>query len=118
MPDRNHGLSQRRKPSNATKADVFKSSLDQKGSQCWNGPELDVTVVPKTGEVPVHLSEKSEGKILQVAVIGRGQDCYPSWLDEVEQRPHIITWCIDMLDHFLADRDRKAAKFECKIVIG
>jgi len=42
--------------------------------QCFARPEFDVAVIPEDGEVAVHLAGEGEEKILEIAVIGRGEN--------------------------------------------
>ena len=53
------------------------SRLLHQHPQCLLGPELDVPVVPQGSEVRVHLSADRQRQVLPVAVIRRGNDCYP-----------------------------------------
>ena len=77
-----------------------------------------MAVVPERREMRVQPACERQGKVLQITVIGGGDDGRSAGFQEIKQCRGVVARGIDMLDHFKAHNDRKAAVFRREIVIG
>ena len=85
--------------------DVGEACLFEHGAEGFFRPELDVAVVPESGEVFVELAGEREREIFEIAVIGRGED---EQAGRLEQRVSVAeegTRVVEVFDDLGADDD-------------
>ena len=60
--------------SGARKDQMMVSRLPEQDGECPARPELDVAAFPQGAQVIIHFVGQGDGEVLQVAVVGRGDD--------------------------------------------
>jgi len=80
--DHHHALPQIGEAADAMEADDFKAVLGEQPGQCCPAPELDVPSVPECGEVLVPFPQERQHKILDVAMVGRGDHEVAAWPED------------------------------------
>lgn len=60
--------------SGARKDQMMVSRLPEQDGECRPRPELDVAAFPQGAQVIIHFVGQGDGEVLQVAVVGRGDD--------------------------------------------
>ena len=77
-----------------------------------------MAVVPERREMRVQPARDGQRKILQITMIGSGDDGRSSGFQKIEECRGVVARGIDVLDHLKAHNDRKAAIFRREIVVG
>lgn len=77
-----------------------------------------MAMIPERREMRVQPARDRQGKILQIPMIGGRDDGRASGFQKIEKCRGVVARGIDMLDHFKAHNDRKAAIFRREIVVG
>ena len=70
---RDHGLGQRRDASDSCEADSAEAGFLEQCGQGGHRPELDMAVIPQSGEVSVHFAGERHRQVFPIAVIRRRQ---------------------------------------------
>ena len=77
-----------------------------------------MAMIPERREMRVQPARDRQGKILQIPMIGGRDDGRASGFQKIEECRGVVARGIDVLDHFKAHNDRKAAIFRREIVVG
>lgn len=77
-----------------------------------------MAMIPERREMRVQPARDGQGKVLQITMIGGGDDGRASGFQKIEEGRGVVARGIDVLDHFKAQSDWKAAIFSREIVVG
>ena len=77
-----------------------------------------MAMIPERREMRVQPARDRQRKVLQIPMIGGGDDGCSSVFQKIEECRGVVARSIDVLDHFKAHNDRKTAIFRREIVVG